>query len=85
MKAFKRGEGLQRPELKEMFTDVYGGEEPWNIVSMIGPWWRTVWLTHSQTEQREELKTLLKKYGNSWEPWKAELKKYKGEGKEFLS
>lgn len=33
MKAFKRGENLPRSELKEMFTDVYGGEEPWNIVS----------------------------------------------------
>ncbi|KDQ62667.1 hypothetical protein JAAARDRAFT_30567 [Jaapia argillacea MUCL 33604] len=31
LKAFKRAEGLQRHELKEMFTDVYGGEEPWNI------------------------------------------------------
>ena len=33
MKAFKRGESLQRPELKEMFSDVYGGEEPWTLVS----------------------------------------------------
>ena len=32
MQAFKRAEGLKRHELKEMFTDVYGGEEPWNIV-----------------------------------------------------
>ncbi|KAF7795358.1 hypothetical protein EIP86_006515 [Pleurotus ostreatoroseus] len=67
MKAFKRGESLQRPELKEMFSDVYGGEEPWTL-----------------KEQREELRALLKKYGNSWEPWKNELKKYKGEGKELL-
>ncbi|KII90763.1 hypothetical protein PLICRDRAFT_39345 [Plicaturopsis crispa FD-325 SS-3] len=29
--AFKAAEGLKRNELKEMFTDVYGGEEPWNI------------------------------------------------------
>lgn len=36
MKAFKRGENLQRHELKEMFTDVYGGEEPWNIVRLLG-------------------------------------------------
>ncbi|KIP09697.1 hypothetical protein PHLGIDRAFT_102443 [Phlebiopsis gigantea 11061_1 CR5-6] len=67
MKSFKRAETLQRPELNEMFEDVYAGEEPWNI-----------------KEQREELKTLLKKYGGSWEPWKSELKKYKGEGKELL-
>ena len=35
MKAFKRGETMQRPALKEMFNDVYGGEEPWNIVSCL--------------------------------------------------
>ncbi|KAL4245556.1 Alpha-ketoacid dehydrogenase complex E1 component [Abortiporus biennis] len=67
MKAFRRGENLRRPELKEMFSDVYGGEEPWNL-----------------KEQREELKALLKKYGGDWEPWKKELKKFKGEGKEFI-
>ena len=37
MKAFKRGESLQRHELKEMFSDVYAGEEPWNIVSVSLP------------------------------------------------
>ncbi|PSR71985.1 hypothetical protein EW026_g4902 [Hermanssonia centrifuga] len=68
MQAFKRGENLPRHELKEMFTDVYSGEEPWTI-----------------TEQREELRTLLQKYGKSWEPWRSELKKYKGEGSEFMS
>ncbi|THH19092.1 hypothetical protein EW146_g2018 [Bondarzewia mesenterica] len=31
MRAFKRAEGLKRHGLKELFTDVYGGEEPWNI------------------------------------------------------
>ncbi|KJA21197.1 hypothetical protein HYPSUDRAFT_166020 [Hypholoma sublateritium FD-334 SS-4] len=31
MKAFKRAESLKRCELGELFTDVYGGEEPWNI------------------------------------------------------
>lgn len=63
MRAFKRAEGLKRHELKDLFTDVYGGEEPWNI-----------------REQREELSGLLKKYGNVWEPWKAELKKFKDNG-----
>ncbi|KAI0087055.1 branched-chain alpha-keto acid dehydrogenase E1-alpha subunit [Irpex rosettiformis] len=67
MKAFKRGESLQRHALKEMFNDVYAGEEPWNI-----------------REQRQELWALLKKYGNVWEPWKNELKKHKGEGKELI-
>lgn len=33
MTAFKRAENLPRPEISEMFTDVYGGEEPWNLVS----------------------------------------------------
>ena len=33
MTAFKRAENLPRNELKEMFSDVYGGEEPWTIVS----------------------------------------------------
>ena len=32
MKAFKRAETIPRCELGELFTDVYGGEEPWNIV-----------------------------------------------------
>ncbi|EKM79223.1 hypothetical protein AGABI1DRAFT_40547 [Agaricus bisporus var. burnettii JB137-S8] len=31
MAAFKRAEALKRCELGELFTDVYGGEEPWNI------------------------------------------------------
>ena len=37
-----------------------------------------------QKEQRAELGRLLKKYGDVWEPWKAELKKHKGEGKELM-
>ncbi|KAI9057504.1 branched-chain alpha-keto acid dehydrogenase E1-alpha subunit [Trametes sanguinea] len=67
MTAYKKAESLPKPELKEMFTEVYGGELPWNL-----------------KEQREELKKLVKKYGNSWEPWKNELKKHKGEGKDLL-
>ena len=35
MKAFKRAEAIPRCELGELFTDVYGGEEPWNIVRFI--------------------------------------------------
>jgi 2-oxoisovalerate dehydrogenase E1 component alpha subunit len=34
MKAFKRSESLPRWELGELFNDVYGGDEPWNIVSL---------------------------------------------------
>jgi 2-oxoisovalerate dehydrogenase E1 component alpha subunit len=33
MTAFKRAEKMPRCELGELFTDVYGGEQPWNIVS----------------------------------------------------
>ncbi|KAI0712671.1 branched-chain alpha-keto acid dehydrogenase E1-alpha subunit [Earliella scabrosa] len=65
--AYKNAEKQPRPAVSEMFTDVYGGEEPWNLKA-----------------QREELKKLVKKYGRSWEPWKAELQKFKGEGKEWL-
>ena len=35
MKAFKRTDSLKRCELGELFTDIYGGLEPWNIVSHI--------------------------------------------------
>ncbi|KXN81781.1 2-oxoisovalerate dehydrogenase subunit alpha, mitochondrial [Leucoagaricus sp. SymC.cos] len=31
MKCFKRADALKRCELGELFTDIYGGEEPWNI------------------------------------------------------
>ncbi|EJC97927.1 branched-chain alpha-keto acid dehydrogenase E1-alpha subunit [Fomitiporia mediterranea MF3/22] len=31
LEAFKRAEGKKRHELKELFTDIYGGSEPWNI------------------------------------------------------
>jgi len=34
MRAFKRAESLKRCELGELFTDIYGGEEPWNIVGL---------------------------------------------------
>ncbi|KAI0669139.1 branched-chain alpha-keto acid dehydrogenase E1-alpha subunit [Trametes maxima] len=67
MAAYKKAEALPKPELREMFTQVYGGEEPWNI-----------------KEQREELQRLVRKYGEAWEPWRSELKKHRGEGKELL-
>ena len=40
--AYRKAEKLLRPELQEMFTDVYGGEEPWNIVRIViySPLWR---------------------------------------------
>ncbi|KAJ6508490.1 branched-chain alpha-keto acid dehydrogenase E1-alpha subunit [Mycena sanguinolenta] len=66
MQAFKRAEALPRCELSELFTDVYAGEEPWNI-----------------REQRNELAGLLKKYGQTWEPWRTELGKFKNSGKDL--
>jgi 2-oxoisovalerate dehydrogenase E1 component alpha subunit len=36
LEAFKRAEGLKRWDLKHLFTDVYGGEMPWNLVSLSG-------------------------------------------------
>lgn len=33
LQAFKRGESLKRWDLKHLFSDVYGGEVPWNLVS----------------------------------------------------
>ena len=33
MRAFRHAESLKRHELKDVFSDVYGGEEPLNLVS----------------------------------------------------
>lgn len=40
-------------------------------------------LIELQTEQRNELTRLLKKYGQSWEPWRTELARFKNEGKDL--
>lgn len=37
MTTFKRVEKLKRHELKQLFEDVYGGDEPWNLVSGFCP------------------------------------------------
>ena len=87
MKAFKRAESLPRCELKELFTDIYGGPEPWNIVSNLGVILQRVLLDKFYTlqrEQREDLTRLLKKYGGIWEPWKTELEKFKNAGRDLL-
>jgi 2-oxoisovalerate dehydrogenase E1 component alpha subunit len=95
MRAFKHAESLKRHELKEVFSDVYGGEEPLNLVGVprsppspasstlpqAKPWHFPMCL---QKEQREELTRLLKKYGTVWEPWKAEMKKFKDNGESLL-
>jgi len=79
--AFRRADTLKKPDLKELFTDVYA-EEPWNIVSLrlVGDAY-SFWL---QREQREELGGLLKKYGQVWEPWRNALKNFKDDGKKLL-
>lgn len=41
MTAFKQADKLQRCELGELFTDVYAGEEPWNIVRQLTTTLRT--------------------------------------------
>lgn len=84
MTTFKRIEKLKRHELKQLFEDIYGGEEPWNIVS--GYHRLFIFILRSwfvQSEQREELSRLLRKYGADWKPWKQELDKFRGEGKEL--
>ena len=45
MRAFKHAEGLKRHELKEVFSDVYGGDEPLNLVGIFPPLFRTLWIT----------------------------------------
>jgi hypothetical protein len=34
MRAFRHAESLKRHELKELFSDVYAGEEPLNLVGV---------------------------------------------------
>ena len=41
-------------------------------------------LTLSQREQRKELGRLLRMYGDAWEPWREELKKFKDGGKSIM-
>lgn len=33
MQSFKKAEKVPRGELSQLFTDVYAGEQPWNLVS----------------------------------------------------
>ncbi|KAG7093519.1 hypothetical protein E1B28_007193 [Marasmius oreades] len=35
-------------------------------------------------EQRALLAYLLKKYGNTWEPWKTKLSKFRNKGEELM-
>ena len=38
-----------------------------------------------QREQREELAGLLKKYGDTWEPWRNELARFKDNGDDVIA
>jgi len=71
LEAFKKAEARKRNNLGELFTDVYGGEEPWNIV-------------RSSIVPVHVVGRLLKKYGDSWEPWRLELAKFKDKGQDLL-
>ena len=84
LEVFKRAEVTKGWELMELFGDVYGGEEPWNLVSHVRQRQDTETnVTIIQKEQREELAGLLRKYGKDWEPWRNELEKFRGKGKEL--
>ncbi|KAJ7095703.1 branched-chain alpha-keto acid dehydrogenase E1-alpha subunit [Mycena belliarum] len=68
MKAFRHAEAAPKGQISNLFSDVYGGEEPWNI-----------------TEQRGELTRLLKKYGDTYEPWRNELARFKNKGEDLTA
>ncbi|KAK1923725.1 putative branched-chain alpha-keto acid dehydrogenase E1-alpha subunit [Papiliotrema laurentii] len=69
--SFKRAEKMPKPKLGEMFNDVWAvkrGEEVPRVIM----------------EQRAELGRLLKKYGDAWEPWRRERKKFVEEGEDVI-
>lgn len=65
--ALRKAESLKQSDLRDLFTDVYAGQEPWNL-----------------REQREELAGLIRKYGEAWQPWQSELKRFRDEGKKLV-
>ena len=75
---FKRAERLPRHELKELFTNVYAGEEPWNIVRYHG---------YSMTNNRSLMNVLdlishcRSSNGKSWLPCWKNTAKYGSHGK----
>jgi 2-oxoisovalerate dehydrogenase E1 component alpha subunit len=82
--AFQRGEKLKRPALEHLFTDMYAGEEPLHLVRPSTAHCSTVLiLVPHKTEEKEELRKILKKYGDVWKPYKTEKTKFTGEAKEF--
>ncbi|WVW87029.1 hypothetical protein I302_109085 [Kwoniella bestiolae CBS 10118] len=71
MKAFSRAEKLPKPKLGEMFNDVWGVGKGDEVPAVI-------------MEQRAELGRLLKKYGDVWEPWRKERKRFVEEGMDVM-
>ncbi|WWC73793.1 uncharacterized protein I206_107765 [Kwoniella pini CBS 10737] len=71
MKAFSRAEKLPKPKLGEMFNDVWGIGKGDEVPAVI-------------MEQRAELGRLLKKYGDVWEPWRKERKRFVEEGMDVM-
>ncbi|KAF9511804.1 hypothetical protein BS47DRAFT_1372943 [Hydnum rufescens UP504] len=65
--AFQKAEKDLKPSLTGLFTDVYSDEDT--------PW--------NLVEQRKELRDLLKKYGDAWEPYRTERAKFKGHGNDL--
>ncbi|OCF62123.1 2-oxoisovalerate dehydrogenase E1 component, alpha subunit [Kwoniella mangroviensis CBS 10435] len=71
MKAFSRAEKLPKPKLGEMFNDIWGVGKGDEVPAVI-------------MEQRAELGRLLKKYGDVWEPWRKERKRFVEEGMDVM-
>ncbi|OCF73305.1 2-oxoisovalerate dehydrogenase E1 component, alpha subunit [Kwoniella mangroviensis CBS 8886] len=71
MKAFSRAEKLPKPKLGEMFHDIWGVGKGDEVPAVI-------------MEQRAELGRLLKKYGDVWEPWRKERKRFVEEGMDVM-
>lgn len=71
LKTFSRAEKMPKPKLSEMFNDVYTAPKDGHLPAVI-------------IEQRSELGHLLKKYGQAWEPWRKELKRFVEEGEDVM-
>ncbi|KAL7423651.1 hypothetical protein Q5752_001232 [Cryptotrichosporon argae] len=71
MRAFQRAEKLPKPKLGEMFSDVWATRDGDQVPAVIA-------------EQKAELGRLLKKYGDAWEPWARERKRFVEQGEDVM-
>lgn len=71
LKIFNKSEKLPKPKLGEMFNDVWAVPRDGALPEVI-------------IEQRAELGHLLKKYGEAWEPWRKELKRFVEQGEDVM-